>query len=141
VLNTFIATVDTTLVLISRRRAGRSWLAGGTDHVAHRLRRLGLTGSQVAWALMAVAAVTCMLGVLVAGGVLYAPAFLVGVVVCGVGTVWCLLRVPGYVGAPTVTLTVTSIVKPPDGDTLRVPDRSPDAPAVASALPGQTGPA
>jgi UDP-N-acetylmuramyl pentapeptide phosphotransferase/UDP-N-acetylglucosamine-1-phosphate transferase len=41
-LPTFVATVDTGVVFISRMRAGRSPLSGGTDHVSHRLRRLGL---------------------------------------------------------------------------------------------------
>ncbi|WP_326823996.1 MraY family glycosyltransferase [Streptosporangium sp. NBC_01756] len=40
-LPTFIATVDTGVVFISRMRVGRSPLAGGTDHVSHRLRRVG----------------------------------------------------------------------------------------------------
>ncbi|GAA1809717.1 undecaprenyl/decaprenyl-phosphate alpha-N-acetylglucosaminyl 1-phosphate transferase [Planosporangium flavigriseum] len=112
VLVTFIATVDTSLVLISRRRAGRSWLAGGTDHVTHRLRLLGLTRSQVPWMLMAMATLTGALGVLVAGGVLLAPAVLAGVVAVGVTAVWLLLRVPVY------PATVTE--KPADSPGVRV---------------------
>ncbi|MFH9572552.1 MraY family glycosyltransferase [Streptomyces sp. NPDC017230] len=37
------AGVDAVLVLLSRRLAGRPLLRGGPDHLAHRLRRLGLT--------------------------------------------------------------------------------------------------
>ncbi|WP_053751851.1 MraY family glycosyltransferase [Streptomyces sp. MMG1533] len=40
---TALAGVDVVLVLLSRRLAGRPLLRGGPDHLAHRLRRLGLT--------------------------------------------------------------------------------------------------
>lgn len=40
---TALAGVDAALVLLSRRLAGRPLLRGGPDHLAHRLRRLGLT--------------------------------------------------------------------------------------------------
>ncbi|MGH3387506.1 MAG: glycosyltransferase family 4 protein, partial [Actinomadura sp.] len=66
-LVTFVATVDTCLVVISRRRAGRSWLTGGTDHVSHRLRRLGWSVRQVSLTLLVATAVPCLCGVLVAG--------------------------------------------------------------------------
>ncbi|MFC7892959.1 MraY family glycosyltransferase [Streptomyces sp. NPDC057381] len=38
-----VAGADAALVLVSRRLAGRPLLRGGPDHLAHRLRRLGLT--------------------------------------------------------------------------------------------------
>ncbi len=82
-LVTFVATVDTTLVLISRYANGRSWHEGGTDHVAHRLRRLGMTPPQVALVLFGVAAVSSLLGFLVADDVLPAVKVLAG----GTGTV------------------------------------------------------
>ncbi|MET7466281.1 MraY family glycosyltransferase [Nonomuraea sp. NPDC005501] len=41
-LPTFVATVDTGVVFLSRLRAGRSPLSGGTDHVSHRLCRRGV---------------------------------------------------------------------------------------------------
>jgi UDP-GlcNAc:undecaprenyl-phosphate GlcNAc-1-phosphate transferase len=40
---TAVASADAVLVLLSRRLAGRPLLRGGPDHLAHRLRRLGLT--------------------------------------------------------------------------------------------------
>jgi UDP-GlcNAc:undecaprenyl-phosphate GlcNAc-1-phosphate transferase len=40
---TAVAAADVLLVLLSRRLAGRPLLRGGPDHLAHRLRRLGLT--------------------------------------------------------------------------------------------------
>jgi UDP-GlcNAc:undecaprenyl-phosphate GlcNAc-1-phosphate transferase len=93
---TFVATVDTCVVLVSRRRAGRPLMLGGTDHVSHRLRRLGMRIPQVAMVLFAVAAVSSLLGVLVASGVLPAVKVLAG----GTGTVatavGLLLRVPVY---------------------------------------------
>lgn len=55
-LPTFVATVDTGVVFISRMRAGRSPLVGGTDHVSHRLRRMGLSTRAVAATLGAIAA-------------------------------------------------------------------------------------
>ncbi|MFJ9631551.1 MraY family glycosyltransferase [Streptomyces sp. NPDC091280] len=40
---TALASADAVLVLLSRRLAGRALLRGGPDHLAHRLRKLGLT--------------------------------------------------------------------------------------------------
>ncbi|KOG30079.1 MraY family glycosyltransferase [Streptomyces resistomycificus] len=45
---TALTGVDVVLVLLARRLAGRPLLRGGPDHVAHRLRRLGLTPQGVA---------------------------------------------------------------------------------------------
>ncbi|MEU6411038.1 MraY family glycosyltransferase [Microbispora sp. NPDC046933] len=60
-LPTFVATVDTGVVLLSRRRAGRPMMRGGTDHLSHRLRKLGLSTRLTALTLAALAAVTSML--------------------------------------------------------------------------------
>jgi UDP-N-acetylmuramyl pentapeptide phosphotransferase/UDP-N-acetylglucosamine-1-phosphate transferase len=60
-LPTFVATVDTGVVFLSRIRAGRSPLMGGTDHVSHRLRRLGL-GPRLVPAVLALA--VCAAGAL-----------------------------------------------------------------------------
>ncbi|MET7679171.1 MraY family glycosyltransferase [Streptomyces sp. NPDC005423] len=40
---TVVASADVVLVVVSRRLAGRPLSRGGPDHLAHRLRRLGLT--------------------------------------------------------------------------------------------------
>jgi UDP-GlcNAc:undecaprenyl-phosphate GlcNAc-1-phosphate transferase len=69
-LATFVATVDTTVVVIHRRRTGRPWHHGGTDHVSHRLHRLGLRVGRVAVVLFVVAAGSTALGTLVLAGVL-----------------------------------------------------------------------
>ncbi|HEX6470518.1 MAG TPA: MraY family glycosyltransferase [Streptosporangiaceae bacterium] len=97
-LLTFVATVDTSLVLISRRRAGRSFLAGGTDHASHRLRRLGLSPQRVALALCTSAAVSCSCGLLVAARCFAVPALgtLVVTVVAAGALIWLLLKVPVY---------------------------------------------
>ncbi|WP_328502234.1 undecaprenyl/decaprenyl-phosphate alpha-N-acetylglucosaminyl 1-phosphate transferase [Streptomyces sp. NBC_00457] len=60
-----VAGADVVLVMLSRRFAGRPLLRRGPDHLAHRLRRLGLTpqGAVVILALCAFAAVA--VGVLV----------------------------------------------------------------------------
>ncbi|GAA4206655.1 MraY family glycosyltransferase [Streptosporangium oxazolinicum] len=57
-LPTFLATLDTCVVFVSRLLAGRSPLRGGTDHVSHRLRRGGLGTRAVAAALGLVAALS-----------------------------------------------------------------------------------
>ncbi|MFF3442987.1 MraY family glycosyltransferase [Streptosporangium sp. NPDC002721] len=57
-LPTFLATLDTCVVFVSRMLAGRSPLQGGTDHVSHRLRRAGLGVRAVAAALGAIAAIS-----------------------------------------------------------------------------------
>ncbi|WP_329254285.1 MULTISPECIES: MraY family glycosyltransferase [Actinoallomurus] len=93
---TFVATVDTCVVLVSRRRAGRPLMLGGTDHVSHRLRRLGLSTGQVAFALSGTAAVTCLAVVPVLKGWVPAPVPLaIGAGLGGV-FVWLLLKVPVY---------------------------------------------
>jgi UDP-GlcNAc:undecaprenyl-phosphate GlcNAc-1-phosphate transferase len=93
---TFVATVDTCVVLVSRRRAGRPLMLGGTDHVSHRLRRLGLSTGQVALALSGTAAVTCLAVIPMMRGWVPAPVPLgIGIGVGGV-FVWLLQKVPVY---------------------------------------------
>lgn len=92
---TVVATADTVLVMVSRRRAGRGLLRGGTDHIAHRLRRLGLTAPGAAVVLGAASALGTATGVLLHRGT-------VGVSVlwwlggAAVVAVVLLLRVPVY---------------------------------------------
>jgi UDP-GlcNAc:undecaprenyl-phosphate GlcNAc-1-phosphate transferase len=65
---TAVASADAVLVLLSRRLAGRALLRGGPDHLAHRLRRLGLT-PQGAVVLVSVGAFSgALVGVLVHNG-------------------------------------------------------------------------
>jgi UDP-GlcNAc:undecaprenyl-phosphate GlcNAc-1-phosphate transferase len=89
---------DTSLVVISRRRAGRSFLQGGTDHSSHRLRRSGLSVGASAATLAAAAAGVATVGLLVTRGHLPAvPVLLVGVVAWAV-LLTLALRVPCYPG-------------------------------------------
>ena len=97
---TAVACADVLLVVVSRRLAGRALPRGGPDHLAHRLRKLGLT-PQGATILIGV---TAFSGVLVGASVHAgwlgerAPLWVAGgvlVVVLG------LLRVPVY-AAPRV---------------------------------------
>ena len=66
----FVPVVDTAVVMVSRRRARRPLLKGGTDHLSHRLRVMGLSGPQIALVLFAAATSTSLTGVLVARGAL-----------------------------------------------------------------------
>jgi UDP-GlcNAc:undecaprenyl-phosphate GlcNAc-1-phosphate transferase len=95
-LVTFVATVDTMLVLISRYANGRAWCQGGADHVSHRLRRLGLDTRQIAFVLFAAAAASSLLGVLVASDILPAGRLLAGASGTVLTAVTLLLRVPVY---------------------------------------------
>lgn len=88
-LVTFVAAVDTATVVLSRRRAGRPVVQGGTDHAAHRLRALGLGTWQAAALLCTGAGVSCTAGLLVALGTV--PAIGALAVTLAVGTVLVLL--------------------------------------------------
>jgi len=74
---TAVAGADVALVLLSRRLAGRPLLRGGPDHLAHRLRRLGLTSCGA----------TVVLGVGAFSGVLVAVLAHLGWV-AGSGVYW-----------------------------------------------------
>jgi UDP-GlcNAc:undecaprenyl-phosphate GlcNAc-1-phosphate transferase len=93
-LVTFVATVDTTLVMIDRRRRGQRWYDGGTDHVSHRLRRLGLSAGRVALVLFAGAAATTALGLLVVARVIPGWPVLGAAVLGATAAIWLLLTVP-----------------------------------------------
>lgn len=68
------ALFDTALVVVSRSRAGRSILIGGTDHTAHRLQRAGLGPGTSVGVLVGAAALWSATGVGVARGAV--PALL-----------------------------------------------------------------
>ncbi|WP_338698620.1 MraY family glycosyltransferase [Streptomyces sp. Q6] len=92
---TVVVSADAVLVLVSRRRAGRGLLRGGSDHIAHRLRRLGLTVPGVAVVLGAAAGLGTVTGVLLHRGTVGASVvwWLGGAAAVAVGL---LLRVPVY---------------------------------------------
>jgi len=95
-LITLVVTADTGLVMVARRRAGRPLLQGGKDHIAHRLRRLGLTVGQIAAVIGAFAALTCLTAMLVLRGAFPATVLLIAVVAMTAVAWALLLRVPVY---------------------------------------------
>ena len=99
-LITLVVTADTGLVMVARRREGRPVLQGGKDHIAHRLRQLGLTVRQVAIAIGGFAAMTSLTAVLVMLKAVPQPVVLISVVAV-TAVVWLrLLRVPMYSAVP-----------------------------------------
>ncbi|KDN75057.1 hypothetical protein DF19_26230 [Streptomyces olindensis] len=99
-LATLIPTVDTTLVMTSRYRESRPLLQGGTDHMTHRLRRMGMTVQQVVRVLCVVAALGCLCGALVTHGAVAPGVALVAAVLVGAAAVRLLLGVPSVAGLP-----------------------------------------
>ncbi|WP_440100724.1 MraY family glycosyltransferase [Streptosporangium sp. H16] len=100
-LPTFLATLDTCVVFVSRMLAGRSPLQGGTDHLSHRLRRTGLGTRAVAAALGAIAAISGALCLAMALGRVSPLAATAAACVIAVALV-CLLRgVSGRAPAPS----------------------------------------
>jgi UDP-GlcNAc:undecaprenyl-phosphate GlcNAc-1-phosphate transferase len=93
-LTAFAPLLDTTLVVLSRRRAGRPWYVGGSDHTAHRLRRLGLSPGRVVGVLTGGAGAAAALGALVAHGVVGPATGLAVWAAAGAGALGLLLRLP-----------------------------------------------
>jgi UDP-GlcNAc:undecaprenyl-phosphate GlcNAc-1-phosphate transferase len=84
---------DTTLVVVSRWREGRSIYLGGTDHTAHRLLQLGVPTRLVA-GLLAIGAAACAgLGVAVGRGAVPAWGALLAAVTVGTGLLVGLLSI------------------------------------------------
>lgn len=96
VLIMFPAVFDTTLVIISRTRAGRSIMLGGTDHTSHRLHRLGLPIRWVAFTLGFFAVICATLGVLVGRQVVHPIVAIVPLVAVASIAIVPLLRMPVY---------------------------------------------
>jgi UDP-GlcNAc:undecaprenyl-phosphate/decaprenyl-phosphate GlcNAc-1-phosphate transferase len=86
-LVTFVAAVDTGTVVVSRYRSRRPVTQGGTDHISHRLRALGLRTSQAAALLSAVAGISCIFGLLVTFGTVPAACSLAIVLTAGIAVV------------------------------------------------------
>jgi UDP-GlcNAc:undecaprenyl-phosphate GlcNAc-1-phosphate transferase len=96
VLIMFPAVFDTTLVVISRVRAGRSIMVGGTDHTSHRLHRVGMPIRWVAVTLGFFATTCATLGVLVGRGVVHPAIALIPLVAVAAAALVPLLRMPVY---------------------------------------------
>ncbi len=121
-----LAILDTTLVSISRRRAGRPLLSGGRDHLTHRLaRRLGapqrvppaLAGAQALLCALAVASVQVGTGWVIAAGAVTAA-----------GGVWAVEKLEGPAFLATPALSMAPGTGAADGHRRGMP-AGPAAPA------------
>ncbi|MFC4508201.1 MULTISPECIES: MraY family glycosyltransferase [Streptomyces] len=92
---TAVAVVDPLLVALSRRAAGRSLLRAAPDHLAHRLRRLGLTARGTALLLGAAAFCGVLVATLAHTG-WAGPETVLWVAAGALVAVLALLRVPAY---------------------------------------------
>ncbi|MDI3424167.1 MraY family glycosyltransferase, partial [Streptomyces luteolus] len=92
---TVVGLADTVLVALARRRAGRPLLIGGTDHIAHRLRRVGFTVPGAAVVLGATAFAGTLTGVLMHRGA-WGPLAALPLFLAVAAGVWALLRVRVY---------------------------------------------
>jgi UDP-GlcNAc:undecaprenyl-phosphate/decaprenyl-phosphate GlcNAc-1-phosphate transferase len=93
--------LDTTLVVISRRRAGRPLLAGGRDHLTHRLATRVGSARAVAAILGGTQLVVCAVAI-VSGQLNVAAVIVVGTLAV-IGALWAireLERIPVVVVAP-----------------------------------------
>jgi UDP-GlcNAc:undecaprenyl-phosphate GlcNAc-1-phosphate transferase len=89
VLLLLIPIVDTTLVTVSRRMAGRPVSQGGRDHTSHRLVALGLSERAAALTLWTLSALSGAVAVLVRNsswmvGALLVPTFFLAALFCAV---------------------------------------------------------
>ncbi|GGP86184.1 MraY family glycosyltransferase [Streptomyces melanogenes] len=90
-----VVLADACVVTLSRRCAGRPLLHGARDHIAHRLRRVGLTPRGVAVVLGGVSLIGTLHVLLLQGGWL-APAAVLPLVGADLAAVVLLLGVPVY---------------------------------------------
>uniref|UniRef100_UPI001C2704F6 MraY family glycosyltransferase n=1 Tax=Streptomyces sp. AC495_CC817 TaxID=2823900 RepID=UPI001C2704F6 len=107
---TAVATADAVLVLVSRKRAGRELWRGGPDHLAHRLRRVGLTPP----------------GVVVVMGVAAAASTGVGL---AIHMLWTQPRSAWWVAGATALVVLAMLFVPP----------GPARPSPTAAHPASTG--
>lgn len=123
-----VALFDTMLVTISRKRAGRAFYVGGTDHLSHRLNRLGAPAGLVAVILGLATAALCTLGLLVGRGEVFVgwAALIPCLAVVGL---YQLLRMDMY-GAKTRS-------SPPDWAEVPLPRGMTDAPRLDVAVTGR----
>ncbi|MEU6177475.1 MraY family glycosyltransferase [Streptomyces coeruleorubidus] len=111
---TALVSADAVLVLLARRLGGRPVVRSGPDHLAHRLRRLGLTVPGVTLLLAAGAVSGVLVGVLahagrVGGDALWWTAGVAVVAVLG------LSRVPVYADRRTVSPQVRASLRVRNG--------------------------
>jgi hypothetical protein len=90
------AVFDTSLVVISRIRAGKPIYIGGTDHTSHRLMLLGLGPASTSVVLVVATGLSGAAGIAVAEGALGAAAAAIGFGTVALVALLALLRVPVY---------------------------------------------
>ncbi|MEU1046922.1 MraY family glycosyltransferase [Streptomyces sp. NPDC005897] len=112
---TAVPVADAVLVLLSRRLAGRPLARRGPDHLAHRLRRLGLTAQGAVVVLGGAALCAVLVGVLAHTGRVGGPAVL-WVAGGSAAGVLGLLRVRVY-GPPRLRRRGAGVSQPPPGAT------------------------
>jgi UDP-GlcNAc:undecaprenyl-phosphate GlcNAc-1-phosphate transferase len=123
-LITLVPTLDTTLVMLSRFRESRPLLQGGTDHIAHRLQRLGMSVGRVVGILSAFTVTGSLAAMLVGRKLLPPGVVLVTACVLGIVAVRLLLKIPATaasspgLGVPPKTF-VAAVVR----STLRLRNR------------------
>jgi len=117
-LLTLVPTLDTALVMLSRYREARPLLQGGTDHIAHRLQRLGLPVRRVVGVLGAFTMAGCLLGVLVSCKLVPPGVALIAACVVGVVAVRLLLTIPA-------TAALSLGLRPPAQTPVAAGTRSP----------------
>ena len=93
------ALFDTTLVVLSRVRARRQILLGGTDHTSHRLRIMGVSPAVVPVVLATATGICVTLGILVGRELVPAGIVLGPLVPVAALLLWLFLRVPVYATA------------------------------------------
>ncbi|MEW2608758.1 undecaprenyl/decaprenyl-phosphate alpha-N-acetylglucosaminyl 1-phosphate transferase [Streptomyces sp. NPDC047880] len=107
---TAVVAADAVLVLVTRKSAGRGLARGGPDHLAHRLRRLGLTTPAACLLLGAGALPGILVGVLAHAGRIGAGAlwWVAGGVLV---VVLALSRVPAYGPRRSVSAQVSASLR------------------------------
>ena len=88
------AALDTSLVVLARLRSRRPVRRGATDHLSHRLLRLGLSARSVAAILAAVSLASALLGVALGRGVVPPAVGLVVTLALGIPALGWLLGLP-----------------------------------------------
>ncbi|MFE2063304.1 MraY family glycosyltransferase [Streptomyces sp. NPDC059467] len=111
---TAVASADVVVVLLSRLLAGRPVLRRGPDHLAHRLRRLGLSSPGATIVLGAGSFAGVLVAVLAQGGWI-ASATVAWVVGVTLTAVLVLLRIPVYGSRPPETVQVSGHLRVRNG--------------------------
>lgn len=92
---------DTTLVTVTRRRAGQPISVGGRDHSSHRLVSMGLTERGAVWVLWGCAALCGLLGPLTYGSGAWFTAATASLAAALVIFATFLARLPEFAAAPS----------------------------------------